>query len=126
MKRPTLPAEGASQVECGWVGCGIQLPYNEEQISQHFNETHKKKSQEVICQWEVPGGYKYGKRTCGKTMLSRNLLRHILGVHTILLVARCEWCGEGHRRDAIIRHKNVCEKRKEILPDSTFITNREL
>lgn len=111
-KRPTLPAEGASQVECGWIGCGMQLDYNEKQISRHINKIHKMESQQVTCQWEKPGGH-----TCGKRVVPSNLRKHILDIHTVLMVEWCEWCGGGQRRDRMNRHKKICKQRKEMLPD---------
>lgn len=104
---PALPTEGSSQIQCGWTGCGVQLAYDEGVISNHINKIHKERSHVAICQWESPGG-----GVCGKSMHGNHLRRHVLDIHTTLIVAWCERCGEQQRKDVMSRHKKTCEQRK--------------
>ena len=108
---PPPPPEGAPQIRCGWIGCGVQLAYNQKTISKHVNTTHKGRSREMICQWEKPGG-----GLCGASMQPNHLRRHTLDIHTALMIAWCEWCGEAQRRDVMSRHKKSCERRKGRFP----------
>ena len=101
-----LRSEDASEMQCRWIGCGIQLAYNQQAISRHVNMTHRGKSFPVICQWERPDG-----GVCGTIMQPNHLRRHILDIHTTLMVAWCELCGESQRRDVMSRHKKTCERR---------------
>jgi len=109
-QHPLPLPEDTTQIQCGWVGCGVQIPYNQRAISRHVSTAHKK-SQEMICQWEKPDG-----GVCGTSMQSNHLRRHTLDIHTTLMIAWCEWCGEAQRRDVMSRHRKSCERRKNRLP----------
>ena len=115
-QHPPPPPEDAPQIRCGWVGCGVQLVYNQKVISRHVNTTHKRGSQELICQWEKPGG-----GVCGASMQSNNLRKHTLDIHTALMIAWCEWCGEAQRKDVMSRHKKSCKGRKDGLPEQSSV-----
>ena len=104
---PLLIPGDAPQIRCGWIGCGIRLDYNQQAISHHVNAVHKRGSQEMICEWEEPGG-----GICGASMQPNNLRKHTLDIHTTLMIAWCEWCGGAQRRDVMPRHKKFCERRK--------------
>ena len=65
----------------------------------------------MFCQWEKSGG-----GICGASMQPNHLRRHTLDIHTDLMIAWCEWCGEAQRRDVMSRHKKSCERRKGRLP----------
>ena len=105
------PPEDAPQIRCGWTGCGVQLAYNQRAISCHVNGVHKERSLPLICQWEKSGG-----GICGASMQPNHLRRHTLDIHTGLMIARCEWCGEAQRKDVMSRHKKSCERRRNRLP----------
>ena len=108
---PPPPPEGAPQIWCGWIGCGVQLAYDQRTISRHVNTVHKMRSEEIICQWEKPGG-----GICGTSMQPNHLRKHTLDIHTGLMIAWCESCGEAQRRDVMSRHKKTCERRKSRPP----------
>ena len=105
------PPEAASQIRCRWTGCGVQVAYNQQAVSRHVNTAHKGKSLPVICQWERSGG-----GVCGAIMQPNHLRRHTLDIHTALMIAWCEWCGEAQRRDVMSRHKKSCERRMGRVP----------
>lgn len=94
-------------IQCKWIGCGVQLAYNQQAISWHVNTVHRGTSFPLICQWERPGG-----GVCGTIMQPNHLRRHTLDIHTTLMVALCELCGEAQRKDVMSRHKKTCERRK--------------
>ena len=109
---PPPPPGDASQIRCGWVGCGVRLAYDESVISHHINTTHKMRgSQKLICRWEKPGG-----GVCGASMQPAHLRKHTLDIHTALIIAWCEGCGGAQRKDAMSRHKKHCKGDKDGLP----------
>ena len=66
----------------------------------------------MVCQWGEPGG-----DVCGASMQSDYLRKHTLDIHTTLMIAWCEWCGEAQRRDVMSRHKKSCGRRMNKLPE---------
>ena len=110
-RHPPPPPEDAPRIQCRWVRCGVWLAYDRDVISCHVNKTHKRGSQELICQWENPGG-----GVCGTSMQPVNLRKHTLDIHTTLMTAWCEGCGKAQRKDSIPRHKKRCEGYKGGLP----------
>jgi len=113
---PPPPPEDAPQIRCGWIRCGVQLAYNEQAISQHVNAAHKKRLRRLICQWEKPSG-----GICGASMKPNHIRRHTLDIHTALMIAWCEWCGEAQRRDVMSRHKKTCERREGGPPEQSSV-----
>ena len=109
-RHPPPPPEDAPWIQCGWVGCGVWLVYDQNVISHHVN-THNRGSQELICWWKKPGG-----GVCGTSMKPVNLRKHTLGIHTALMTVWCEGCGKGQRKDAMSRHKKRCKGDKGGLP----------
>jgi hypothetical protein len=108
MQCPDIPTEDDPQIQCGWVGCNVQLDYDSTAISSHINMAHKEKLPETICRWEKPGG-----GICGKKMNFNHLRRHTLDIHTTLMVVWCEQCGMEQRKDVLGRHKMHCKELKE-------------
>lgn len=106
-----LRLEDPSKIRCRWTGCGVQIPYNQQAISWHVNKTHRASSFPIICQWEKPDG-----SLCGTIMQPNHLRRHTLDIHTTLMVAWCELCGETQRKDVMSRHKKICERRNRRAP----------
>ena len=105
------PPEAASQIRCKWTGCGVQVAYNQTAISRHINAAHKGKSLPVICGWERSSG-----GICGAIMQPNHLRRHTLDLHTALMIAWCDLCGEAQRKDVMSRHKKSCERRMGMIP----------
>lgn len=111
-KKPTR------QIRCGWVGCGVQLEYNEAAISEHaashwaqLEETQKEAIEMRSCRWILPNGVE-----CGTEIQRRNFRRHIVGIHTTLLNTVCAWCSKDQRKDALNRHQRLyCKKRPKNL-----------
>lgn len=90
------------------------IGYNQDDIPSHVNKTHteketrkKKAGKMIACQWETPD-----EGVCGSYMRTDQLRRHVLDLHTTLMVSECNWCGEGHRKDVLKRHKKICRKRR--------------
>ena len=110
-QHPLPSPEDASQIQCEWAGCGVQLAYNQKAISRHVNMAHKGRSVPLICHWEKSGG-----GICGASMQPNHLRRHTLDIHTALMIAWCDWCGEAQRKDVMSRHKKSCERRKGRIP----------
>lgn len=108
MKCPTVPTGGANDIQCRWAGCTVRLIYTDEVVSRHINATHKRNSGKMICQWENESG-----GVCGKGMETTQLRRHVLDIHTTLIVVKCVWCGEEQRKDVMSRHEKTCPQRKK-------------